>query len=60
VAVATLPNFLFPAQPIQNANDEIIEQFVAYLRTKGLAPLTIEAYRSDLASCRSFLADGRL
>jgi integrase/recombinase XerD len=49
VAVATLPNFLSLAQPNPAANDKLIQRFVAYLRTeKGLAALTIEAYRQDL------------
>jgi integrase/recombinase XerD len=56
MAVATLPNFLFTAQPTQNANDRIIAKFIAYLRTeKGLAQNTIEAYRSDLAQLSTFL-----
>jgi hypothetical protein len=56
MAVATLPNFLFTAQPTQNANDRIIAKFIAYLRTeKGLAQNTIEAYRSDLAQLLTFL-----
>jgi site-specific recombinase XerD len=49
VAVATVPNFLPSPQPIRRSNKEIIELFVAYSRTeKGLSPLTIASYRSDL------------
>jgi hypothetical protein len=32
MAVVTLPN---PVQPIQNANNEIVEQFVAYPENEG-------------------------
>jgi integrase/recombinase XerD len=61
VAVATLPNFLSPAQPVQSANTEIIGQFIAYLRTeKGLAPKTLESYRSDLVQLSKFLAGRQL
>jgi len=61
MAVANLPNFLFPPQPVQTANDEIIERFVAYVRVeKGLAPLTIEAYRCDLGQLSAFLGGRQL
>src|ERR1700730_7676092 len=56
VAVATLPNLLFPAQPVRSTNGQVIEEFIAYLRTeKGLAQNTIEAYRSDLVQLSEFL-----
>jgi integrase/recombinase XerD len=57
VAVATLPNFLSCPQPLRPSNDKIVEAFIAYLRTeKGLAPLTVDAYRSDLNQFAEWLS----
>jgi integrase/recombinase XerD len=42
-------------------NDKIIERFVEYLRVeKGLSPLTIAAYRNDLAQLSQFLGGRQL
>jgi site-specific recombinase XerD len=58
VAVATVPNFPFPAQPKPTANDELIERFLAYLRAeKGLAPNTVKSYRCDLIQLSKFLGE---
>ena len=58
MAVATVPNFLFPAQPKPTANNELIERFLAYLRAeKGLAPNTVESYRCDLVQLSRFLGE---
>ena len=56
MAIATLPNFLFRAQPTQPADYEIIERFAEYLKVeKGRGPVTIKTYRSDLAQLSEFL-----
>jgi integrase/recombinase XerD len=47
---------VFPAPPIQASIDTTVERFVDYLEVeKGLAPLTIEAYRCDVAHFLRFL-----
>ena len=51
----------FPAQPLHTANREIIARFTEYLRVeKGLSPLTIEAYESDLLQLSEFLGHRQL
>src|SRR5437667_7871037 len=40
---------------IETANGGAITGFSEYLRVRGLAPLTIEAYESDLAQLSKFL-----
>ncbi len=56
MAVATLPNLLSPAQPVETPNDVLIERFVNYLTVeKGRGPLTINAYRCDLTQLSRFL-----
>ncbi|MGB9072682.1 MAG: site-specific integrase, partial [Terriglobales bacterium] len=43
------------------ANGELIAHFTDYLTVeKGLSPLTIEAYRGDLAQLRQFLGNRQL
>jgi integrase/recombinase XerD len=48
-------------QPSQTANEGIIARFAEYLQVeKGLAPLTIAAYRSDVTQLSKFLGDRQL
>jgi integrase/recombinase XerD len=61
VAVATVPNPLFPAQPVETPNDVLIERFVTYLTVeKGRGPHTINAYRCDLIQLSRFFGGREL
>jgi integrase/recombinase XerD len=46
---------------VESSNDQLIARFVEYVTVeKGLSPLTIQAYRTDLAQLSQFLAGREL